>query len=116
MFFSTLRRSLLGRTLAAVVTVSALLMILTAAALFWWAREDALAMQDAHLEDITAALARADVAALVPRALTMDPKQFAERIESDQPLPMRHHRMMMRGMMNRMGMAPDRNAGERRTA
>ena len=116
MFFSTLRRSLLGRTLAAVVTVSALLMILTAAALFWWAREDALAMQDAHLEDMTAALARADVAALVPRALTMDPKQFAERIESDQPLPMRHHRMMMRGMMNRMGMAPDRNAGERRTA
>lgn len=90
--------AILARTLAAVTLVTAVLTFVTASLVYQNAREEALSEQDALLSDMTAALARADVAAVLPRALTMDPDQFAARLESDEPLPAMkpRHRHMMR--------------------
>ena len=81
--------SLLFRTAAAAAGAVVLLIALTAAGVFYTASEHASEREDRRLEDTTAALARAEVAALLPPALTMDAEQFAERLESDKPLPMR---------------------------
>ena len=81
--------SLLFRTAAASAGAVILLIALTAAGVFFTASEHASEREDRRLEDTTAALARAEVAALLPPALTMDAEQFAERLESDRPLPMR---------------------------
>lgn len=92
------RSSLLVRTLFAVTGVTLVLTAITATVVFNNAQEEALSEQDAYLSDMTAAFARADVAAVLPRALTMSPDQFAARLESDEPLLMRPrpHRHMMR--------------------
>ena len=79
--------SLLVRLLAALVAS----LIVFVAATAWWvysdARDEAYFSQDESLFEVTAALARADVASVLPRALTMDPQRFEARIESDEPLP-----------------------------
>ena len=92
------RTSLLLRTLLAVTGVTLVLTAITATVVFNNAQEEALNEQDAYLSDMTSAFARADVAAVLPRALTMSPDQFAARLESDEPLLMRPrpHRHMMR--------------------
>ena len=100
--------SLLVRLLAALV----LSLILFVAATAWWiysdARDEAFYTQDESLLEVTAALARADVAAVLPRALTMDPKRFEARMESDEPLP-EEHASQGRGMG--MGMGRHRHGG-----
>lgn len=98
---SRLRHSLLAKTIAALVAALFAFAALTAAAVFENAREDAFAEQDERLLEVAAALARADVAAVMPRALTMDPESFAERMASDEPLPAGG---MGRGMRMGMGM------------
>lgn len=115
--------SLLVRLLAALVAS----LIVFVAATAWWvysdARDEAYFSQDESLFEVTAALARADVASVLPRALTMDPQRFEARIESDEPLPsdaasadrrngmrmgmgMHRHGRMHRRMMEMMGEDP----------
>ncbi|MCG5031543.1 ATP-binding protein [Mesosutterella sp. OilRF-GAM-744-9] len=88
-------RSLLTRTLLAVAAATLLLVAAALALLFQNVRADALATRDAHLEDMAVALARADVANVIPGALTMAPEQFEKRLDSDEPLVVRRRRMMM---------------------
>jgi two-component system OmpR family sensor kinase len=87
-------KSLLSRTLLAVTAASAVLIAVTAAVQFDSSRRGFLTGRDAHLQDMAAALARADVAYAVPGALTMEPEQFEKRLESDEPLTVRGRGMM----------------------
>lgn len=102
------KHSLLARTILALVVAVLIFISATTAVLFWNAREEAYADQDLALYDVAAALARADVSTVLPNALTMDPKRFAERMESAEPLPAQsemhgmHRGMMGMGMRHRM--------------
>ena len=89
-------RSLLFRTALAAAAAVMLFTAVTAVCVYRNAVEDAALREDERLEDMTTALARADVAAFLPGMLTADSEKFAERIESDLPLPMMRgrHRMM----------------------
>ena len=101
--------SLLARLLAALVAS----LILFVAATAWWiysdARDEAYFSQDENLLEVTAALARADVAAVLPRALTMDPERFEARMESEEPLPSSAQASGGRGMGMGMGMGMHRH-------
>lgn len=88
--------SLTTRTLLATVTGLVLFVAGTAAFVYTSEEEAALLRNDAHLEDMAVALARAEVGVLLPRALTMDGETFQKRLESEKPFPSlrrgRHHR------------------------
>lgn len=110
---SRLKNSLLAKTIAALIAALFVFAALTATAVFINARDDAYAEQDERLLEVAAALARADVASVLPRALTMDPQSFAQRMASDEPLPAGGMGMRMgMGMgMHRHGRMHERMAG-----
>ena len=91
------RTSILMRTVAVAATATVALTLVTAAVVFQGAEKDALVEQDARLSDIAVAMARGELGAVLPRALTMPQAQFEARLESDEPLPRprRMHRHMM---------------------
>lgn len=91
------RTSILMRTVAVAAAATVALTLVTAGVVFQGAEKDALVEQDARLSDIAVAMARGELGAVLPRALTMPQDQFAARLESDEPLPRprRMHRHMM---------------------
>lgn len=108
---SRLKNSLLAKTIAALIAALFVFAALTATAVFINARDDAYAEQDERLLEVAAALARADVASVLPRALTMDPQSFAQRMASDEPLPAGGMGMRMGMGMHRHGRMHERMAG-----
>ena len=94
MFRKAAPRSLLARTLTAVALAIVVLMAATIGYLYDAVREEALSFKDRRLLDIATSLARADVAQLIPGALTMDTRTFEERLESDDPILVRRRHMM----------------------
>ncbi len=94
MFRKAAPRSLLARTLTAVALAIVVLMATTIGYLYDAVREEALSFKDRRLLDIATSLARADVAQLIPGALTMDTRTFEERLESDDPILVRRRHMM----------------------
>ncbi len=88
------QHSILKRTLIAVGIATVTLMSGTGFFVFKSALDTALDFQDQRLTDIAAALARADVLTLFPSALTMDPEQFEQRLDSNDPIVLRRRQPM----------------------
>ncbi len=101
------RTSILIRTVATAAAATVALTLVTAAVVYQSAEKDALVEQDARLYDIAVAMARGELGAVLPRALTMPQDQFEARLESGEPLPRprRMHRHMM--MPHLQANAPD---------